>query len=299
MVNFVLLLFAYVRYGRILGPEWVLLLLWTAAGLASGFKMQVVLPLFSALVAAWLANRLGSRHWASFAIALVLAYGVIEPMRESRWSAGHDNAVRGLYDLTTSEGVILPELDDVAMAFLARLDYSVTAVQALEADHFGQINAYRERLREAYLSLPALTFVPRLVWPNKPLANLGGGLSAELSGVVNSVTPSTVVDSYLWGGHFGVVLNSILTAYFLVLAGLLLTNYMDQPLRYVPVLLLVPVLAMPTQIKVFHYIGVIRALVLTALFYAIGRRLGIVRDRVTTVPIMRPMPGSMTARPYQ
>ena len=143
------------------------------------------------------------------------------------------------------------------------------------------------------------------LWPNKPLANLGGGLSAELYGMsTNAVTPSTVVDSYLWGGYFGVVLNSILTAYFLVLAGLLLTNYMHQPLRYLPALLLVPMLAMPTQIKAFHYIAVIRALVETALFYAIARRLGIVRHRVTAVPLMRPMPGaqrlaarSMTARP--
>ena len=68
LINFVLLLFGYVRYGRIRGPEWVLLLLWTAAGLATGFKMQVVFPFFCAFVAAWLTNRLGSRHWAFFAV---------------------------------------------------------------------------------------------------------------------------------------------------------------------------------------------------------------------------------------
>ena len=87
------------------------------------------------------------------------------------------------------------------------------------------------------------------------------------------------------------LLNSILTAYFLVLAGLLLTNYMHQPLRYVPVLLLVPVLAMPTSIKAFHYIAILRALVGLALFYAIARRLGLVRDDRRPVPSLRPMPG--------
>ena len=71
-------------------------------------------------------------------------------------------------------------------------------------------------------------------------------------------------------------LNSILTAYFLVLASLLLTKYMHQPLRYLPAMLFVPVLAMPTQIKAYHYIVVIRALVVTAVFYAIARRLAIV-----------------------
>ena len=64
LFNFVLLLFGYVRYGRIRGPEWILLLLWTAAGVASGFKSQVVFPFFCAFVAAWLANRLRPRHWA-------------------------------------------------------------------------------------------------------------------------------------------------------------------------------------------------------------------------------------------
>ena len=66
MLNFVLLLFGYVRYGRIRGPEWILLLSGPRAGLASGFKSQVVFPFFCALVAAWLTNRLGSRHWAFF-----------------------------------------------------------------------------------------------------------------------------------------------------------------------------------------------------------------------------------------
>ena len=87
-----------------------------------------------------------------------------------------------------------------------------------------------------------------------------------------------MVDSYLWFGHAGVLLNSILAGYFLVLAGLLLAKYMHQPLSYVPVLLLVPVLAMPVSIKAFHYVAILRALVGLALFYAIARRLGLVRD---------------------
>ena len=76
--------------------------------------------------------------------------------------AGHDNAVRGLYDLTTAEGLTLPELGDVALAFLARLDYAETAVHALEADQFGQINGYRERLDEAYRYLPRASVRPSL-----------------------------------------------------------------------------------------------------------------------------------------
>ena len=96
MLSFVLVLFCYTRHGRILGAEWMLLLVWTGAGLASGFKMQVVFPFFCVLVAAWLANRLGSRHWAFFALAFTLAYGVIEPMRAWRWSADHDNGREGL-----------------------------------------------------------------------------------------------------------------------------------------------------------------------------------------------------------
>ena len=155
-----------------------------AAGLASGFKMQVVFPFFCALVAAWLANRLGSRHWAFFALAFILAYGVIEPMRAWRWSADHDNALRGLYDLTTTEGVTLPEVGEAALAFLARVDFTATAVLTLEADQFGQVNGYRERLQATYRYLPALTFVPRLLWPDKPLGDHSRDLSAELYGAV-------------------------------------------------------------------------------------------------------------------
>ena len=295
MLSFVLVLFCYTRHGRILGAEWMLLLVWTGAGLASGFKMQVVFPFFCVLVAAWLANRLGSRHWAFFALAFTLAYGVIEPMRAWRWSADHDNGVKGLYDLTTTEGVTLPEVGEAALAFLARVDFTATAVLTLEADQFGQVNGYRERLQATYRYLPALTFVPRLLWPGKPLGDHSRDLAAELYGAANSLTPSTAVDSYLWGGYVGVVINSILTVYFLVLAGLLLTQDMHQPLRYLPALLLVPVLAMPVQIKAFHYIMVLRAFVGTALFYAIARRLGIVQGRVISMPRLRPVPQAPAA----
>jgi hypothetical protein len=290
-INFVLLLFGYVTFGRIRGPERLLLLLWAGAGLANGFKSQVVFPFFYALVAAWLANQLRARHWAFFAIAVVVAYSVVEPMREWRWSAGHDNSVRGVYELTTTGSLTVPKLDDVALAFMARLDSAEIAVQALEADQFGQITGYRERLNEAYRYLPALTFVPRVLWPGKPLANHGGELSVELLNVSkNSVDPSAVVDSYLWGGYIGVVFNSILTAYCLTLAGRLITNYKHQPLRYLPALLLVPVLAMPPPIRAFYYITLLRAFVGTALFYGIARRVGLVRNDGPALPALRPIP---------
>ena len=50
----------------------------------------------------------------------------------------------------------------------------------------------------------ALAFVPRFVWPDKPVGDHARDLSAELYGVTtSSVTPSTVVDSYLWAGYRG------------------------------------------------------------------------------------------------
>lgn len=295
-INLVLLLFDYVRYERIRYPEWILLLMWAAAGLVSGFKSQVVFPFFYALVAAWLTTGLRTRHWLFLWSAVVVAYGVVEPMREWRWSAGHDNGVRGLYDLTTTGSLTVPKFDDVALAFMARIDPAATGVQALEADQFGQVDAYRERLSEAYRYMLALAFVPRLVWPEKPLANHGAELSSELYGVsTNSVTPSGIVDSYLWSGYFGLAFNSILTAYFWVLAGLLLTKYMHRPLHYLPAVLLTPVLAMPTPIKAFHYIAILRAFAATALFYVIAKNVGLVQHNRSLRPAQRPTPGVHTS----
>jgi hypothetical protein len=273
---FIVLLSAQTTYGRIRMPEWLLVFLWVFAGLLSGLKTLVVLPFFFVVVAVWLAGRLRVVQCLAFAGAFMLAYGVVEPLREVRLGANHDNALEGLRMLVSEGQLAIPEVGDVLDRVLSRVDYSETAVVALEADRNGQLEHYRERLRQVYVLIPALAFIPAALWPGKPLADLGRELSISLGGVESSaVTPSTVVASYLWLGFTGVVLNGIIAGYCFVIAGRLLMRYLHRPLAYIPAMLLVLTFSVPESIRAYGYISIIRTLVAVALFYAVARALGL------------------------
>jgi hypothetical protein len=273
----VLLLAAYNDRDRMPVPEWMLVGLWSTAGLASGFKTLVVFPTLFLLVAAWLTNRLSARHWALLASTVVLAYSIVEPLRELRGRTADDNAIEGLHTLVSDGYLTPPEMASVFWKLLSRLDYSTTAVETLDADQYGQVALYRSRLQNAYIYIPVLAFVPRVVWLDKPLADVGRDLSIDLTANShNSLTPSSVVASYLWLGYGGVILNGVVGAYCWVCAAFLLMKCIQRPLGYLPLLLIAVVLSSPESIKAYKYVAVLRAAVATGLFYCFARPFGLV-----------------------
>jgi hypothetical protein len=173
----------------------------------------------------------------------------------------------------------------VVSLFLARIDYTTLGVEALEADRHGQLEAYRSRLSEAYQNLLILAFVPRAVWPNKPLFDYGRELSIALKGVeTNAITPSSVVASYLWWGYPGVLINAILLSYLFVCAGHLLTTSLQDPLAYLPLLFLVTVIWTPESIVMARFVWILRAVVAVGLFYLVAGQVGLLRKTVRVQP---------------
>ncbi|MGH9960588.1 MAG: hypothetical protein ACREBC_26290, partial [Pyrinomonadaceae bacterium] len=268
----------------------ILLCLWAFAGLVSGFKTHVVLPFVFLAVTAWLVRRLRLAHFLLLAGALLLAYSVVEPLRQMRTQGGYENPLDSLDVLLSGGQFAAADLSDSLDSFTKRIDYSATAVAVLELDRFGIIDRYRARLDQTYVLIPMLAFVPVAVWPEKPLADLGRDLSIAVSrNERNSITPSGVVASYLWFGFLGVVLNGVIGAYFLVLAGRLLDKYLQRPLAYIPVVFLVLVFSMPTSIMAYHYISILRVLVVVALFYHFAGAFGLTSriDRGDLMPSLK------------
>jgi len=276
---FVLLMAAGAAHRRFTALEWSVTAIWSLAGLASGMKSLVMLPFFYILLAAWLTSRLRLRQVAAFGASLMLAYAVVEPLRGLRLSVSEDNALEGLTALVSEDLLTAPEVTNVLSLFLARIDYTTTAVAALEADRYGQLEVYRSRLSEAYRYLPVLAFVPRAVWPEKPLSDYGRELSIALTGMeTTSITPSGVVASYLWLGYPGVLINAVLLSYLFVGSGRLLTTSLRDPLAYWPIVLLVILIWTPESIVVSRYIVILRAFVAIGLFYLISGQLGLLRN---------------------
>jgi hypothetical protein len=270
--------------------------MWVLAGLASGFKSQVILPFFYVLMAAWLTDRLGLRQIALLCASVMVAYAVVEPLRGMRWSVSKDNALEGLTTLISEDLVTVPEVTNVLSLVVARIDYTAQGVEALEANRHGQLQLYRSRLSDGYRNVLVLAFVPRAVWPNKPLFDYGRELNIALTGRDdNSITPSGVVASYLWLGYSGVVVNAILLSYLFVYSGRLFAASLDDPLAYLPVQLLAIVVWMPESIAIGRYVGILRMSAAVGLFYLLAGQTGLLRTVGRAHPrhcdcALRPMP---------
>ena len=300
---FVLFVAAGAAHRRFTASEWSVAALWSLAGLASGFKTLVVLPFFYILLATWLTGRFRLRQVAVFVVSLMVAYAVVEPLRGLRLSVSEDNALEGLTTLVSEDLLTAPKVTNVLSLFLNRIDYTTIGVEALEADRHGQLEVYRSRLSEAYRYLPVLAFVPRAVWPDKPLFDYGRELNIALTGMeTNAITPSGVVASYLWLGYPGVLVNAILLSYLFVCSGRLLTTSLHDPLAYLPVLLLVIVIWTPESIVMARYVIILRVFVAVGLFYLIAGQLGLLRKVGRALPRqshrpLRPKPGSTRPQP--
>ena len=254
---------------------WILCAVWVFSGFASGFKTQVIMAGLFLVIAGWLTRRLQWRHMAVLGALLFVSYAVIEPLRDLRQYVQHDNAVRGLEQLATSDGSARMSAAEMFEQLVRRADYSGTGIVALAADENGQLNYYKARLDETYRLIPLLAFVPRAIWPDKPIADLGRDLSIELEDIsTNSVTPSQPVGSYLWGGYLGVVLNNFIFGVAVTLCGALILRYGREPLKYFPILLCACILSLADTVMAYYYILALRYGLATFCFYIFFMNLG-------------------------
>jgi hypothetical protein len=282
---FVLCLAKYLHGGKPGGAVRVLSALWCLAGIVSGFKTFVVLPFVFAATAAFVARRGRLRHWLYVGASIVLAYSVVEPLRVLRQEVHHDNAIEGVRTLAAEDRIARTDSRLVFTQLIERIDYSATAVEVLIADASGQVDGYKARLRETYMLMPALCFIPAAVWPSKPLADLGRVLSLEMGlQESQSITPSNVVASYLWLGWTGVVLNCVIGAYCVVLGGRLLDRVRAGILVYTPVVLLVLALSIQTSIMAYYYISLTRAFACVAVLYVVARLFGLLERPSLVLP---------------
>ena len=272
-LSFIVYLSAYTTERRMKPQGWALAALWSFAGIATAFKSYVILPFLFIGVAAWLNHRLRPGHVALMLVAVMLAYAVVEPMRQMRYETNY-TALQSLGALLADTGRPATDSSTVAERVMQRVDFTVTGVETLEADRDGRLTRFKARLDQAYTLLPLLAFVPAAIWPDKPLADLGRDLSIALAGIeTNSLSPSHVVASYLWLGFVGVILNTVIPIFFAVIAGKLLDRYGDRPLPYLPIFFLMLVFSITGAIMAFHYVTILRAWTAVAIFYAVATAL--------------------------
>lgn len=271
-VLFLIMISIYQVQRRLGIKEIFLSILWIFAGFLTGFKTLVVLPVLYVIVAAWMTRKLRIIHLIVFSIVVVLSYSVIEPMRSAKLAGDAESAYQGMSIVLKSDEFGIMELESVWEKFLLRVDYTRNGVLTLEAYKHGRLREFKRRVNEAFKFAPIMAIVPRILWPDKPLADLGGVLSAELTGNPRSaITPSQSVVSYVWGGWFGVVFTAFVWGILTTAGGQIIIYYNHLPYKYAPFLLLAIVLSHIPAIMASYYINIVRMLIFLFAFYHIGR----------------------------
>lgn len=193
----------------------VLLVVEVAFGFLSGFKGAVLTPMIVVILCRYMAGRGISRsHVLAGVLLLSLAYAVIEPFRQS-YNAQGRGGVSDFASVATmlvasdsiSEGDPLTAVSlfqQVAM----RTNLSNIGAHGIDyADDPARHSSDDPSFLQNILMSPAMAFIPRAVWPSKPLADSGLWFTHQVLGKqINSSTAMGPVSFlYMAGGVTAIV----------------------------------------------------------------------------------------------
>lgn len=186
-----------------------------AFGFLSGFKGAVLTPMIVVILCRYMAGRGISRsHVLAGVLLLSLAYAVIEPFRQSYNAQGRGGA-SDFASLATmlvasdsvSEGDPLTALSLFQQVAL-RLNLSNIGAHGIDyANDPDRHSSDDPRFLNNILLSPAMAFIPRAVWPSKPLADSGRWYTQQVLGKqINSSTAMGPVSFlYMAGGVTAIV----------------------------------------------------------------------------------------------
>jgi hypothetical protein len=197
----------------------LLLAVETAFGFLSGFKSQVVIPfLIVGFCHYAVRGRLPRSFLAVVVVLIAASYFVIEPFRLLRYSSdrfeGRDIARIGAQMLGTfdTRGTGAEQRKTIAerLAFnvLHRANHLPDAARSIQFKEESELPEGSPSFLGNLLMFPLHAFVPRLLWPEKPLQNLGRWHAINVYGLPPSMITATAMTpvAYLYfaGGGFAV-----------------------------------------------------------------------------------------------
>ncbi len=255
----------------------LLLAIWVTSGFLAGFKNQVIFPIFAFAAAGWLIGRFKWRYAAGSLLALVIAYNVIEPLREYRsWQGSEVNVTDAYANILNDSTSIKYGTSNVVTLFIARIDSSENGFRALELLDYGGLQDYKVRLDEIHSNWLPMAFVPRLFWSDKPLANLGQVLYKEFYGqeVDSSETIQPQVSLYVWSGIIPVVIFGFVNGIIISFASILLYLSIRSISYSFPIFIFAIYISIGNDYQVFYLIGVLRSALALWIVSSIGSKLG-------------------------
>lgn len=260
--------------------SYVLVVIWVAVGLLSGFKLQVFLPIGLLAVASWMNGRLRWRYIGATFAFMFVAYSVIEPLRLQRDSYGEVDVSTAYENILGGDSLELYSFSTLFESVVTRVDSTRIGAIALHYYRTGRLGELKMRVDEAYSLVLPLAFVPRALWPDKPLADLGKVLSVQMTGIeTNSLSLVRPVSDYIWGGFPAVILLGVLWGMCMSVASQFMSVWIKNPLQMLFMLFLALNMSIGSDYTLYMMINIMRGLASLMVAIFVLRMLGIVHLR--------------------
>ncbi|MEO7916128.1 MAG: hypothetical protein ABIR16_00670, partial [Dokdonella sp.] len=260
------------------------LLIEVVFGLLSGFKSQVGMPFVIVGICYYVrSGRLPAIWIASFVVALVVAYAVIEPFRNATQAGGGGDQrsfmqIAGAMTAAQSgSGAGIEQDTPTWIKILARSSLTSDGSVGIEYKDSGEtMPEGSPRFLVNMLLAPAYAWIPRIIWTEKPLGNLGLWYTQVVmkKNIMSATASGPFTYLYFAGGivaiavFFG-LLGIVHRAFFFLLSPT------DKPAGAVIFLAMLPTLANVTTSIDGMLVDIFRTLpILVLLQFALFRRAG-------------------------
>jgi hypothetical protein len=189
-------------------------------GMLSGMKSAVVMPLVLSFITYYLVNNKFHKGFiVAVAIFIIIAYLIIEPFRiikarDANFQSTPTSIVNTMVDayLMNKRTKIVYGNENIFESIISRNAYLLTAAKSIQFGDEPGLGPKDPDFLEKIYTIPVQTFIPRLIWSNKPVEDIGGWYSVNVWGSTSasSVAMTPIGFLYFAGGFVFIVLGFFL-----------------------------------------------------------------------------------------
>ena len=270
--SFIIIYLTYFFYERPLDKRivYIFLALFFILGLAYGHKSTAVIVILNFLIVLYFKEGKLNKS-VSFTLigAIFLSYTIIQPLRmyvaSSETLKGTSLSISDLYNVfnssvTTNKSYTTDEASFVFTSFMVRNNYKEPLCMAIENKKSSFTETHvKGGWRHIALS-PIYAVVPRFIWKNKPIADLGRHFSSKIYGssILNSIGFTPQGYFYLLNGFFGVVFGFLLIGSFMRVITWFLLERLREPIIY---LYLLVEFSNPSDLIWSYFSGIMQSII--------------------------------------
>ena len=269
--SFVIIYLVYYFYSSVLEKRIVslFLFLFFILGLAYGHKSTAIIVVLNFLIVLYFKERKVDKSVLLIFIGTIfLAYIIIQPLRiyaDSKGSLkGSSLSISDLYNIfsesrSANTSYTADDTGFIFSSFMIRNNYMVPLCMAIENKNSSFTDNHVKGGWGHIALSPIYAVVPRFVWKNKPLADIGRYFSHDIYGssFLNSIGFTPQGYFYMLNGFFGVVFGFLLIGSFMRVATWILVERFREPIIY---LYLLVELSGPTDLVWSYFSGIIQSI---------------------------------------